>query len=157
MEGILYVNDTFHFGMFKPLDWKVYEGVPLETGSGIAAIGTEDEQTLLLVDRQVWSGTPDLKNDQAEARLRRTYQEYQRLSEQTGQCDGYPAIRRTFRGVLDGVEWYGIALHVQRGNTVFGIIGLTSAELYQFQQAVLNKILNSFHFLGPSQDAPAKP
>ena len=156
VEGAQYVNDTFHFGMFRPLGWKVYEGVPRETGSGIAAIGTEDEQTLLLVDRQVWSGTPDLKNDQAEARLRRTYQDYQKLSEESGQCDGHPAIRRTFKGVLDGVEWYGTALDVQYGNTVFGIIGLTSAEMYQFQQAVLNKILNSFHFLSPSADAASK-
>jgi len=35
---------------------------------------------------------------------------------------------------------------VARDNTVFGLIGLTSAETFQFQQAVLNKIINSFRF-----------
>jgi hypothetical protein len=157
VDGNTYVNDTFQFGMFKPPGWKVYEGVSRETGSGIAALGTEDEQTLLIVDRQVWSGAPDLKSDEAEARLRRTYQDYQKLSEELGQCDGHPAIRRTFKGVLDGAEWHGVTMHVERGNTVFGVIGLTSAEMYQFQQAVLNKIINSFHFLAPSSGVPARP
>jgi hypothetical protein len=157
VDGNTYVNDTFQFAMFKPPDWKVYEEVPRETGSGITAIGTEDEQTLLIVDRQVWSGVPDLKSDEAEARLRRTYQDFQKLSEEPGQCDGRPAVRTAFQGVLDGVEWHGVAVHVARGNTVFGIIGLTSAEMYQFQQAVLNKVINSFHFLPASSEAPAKP
>lgn len=157
VDGNTYVNDTFQFAMFKPPDWKVYEEVPRETGSGITAIGTEDEQTLLIVDRQVWSGAPDLKSDEAEARLRRTYQDFRKLSEEPGQLDGHPAVHTTFQGVLDGVEWHGTAVHVARGNTVFGIIGLTSAEMYQFQQAVLNKIINSFHFLPASSETPAKP
>jgi len=155
VEGNTYVNDTFQFAMYKPPGWKIYEGVPKETGSGITAIGTEDEHTLLIVDRQVWSGAPDVGDDRVEARLRRTYQEYRKLSEEKTTCDGHPAVRREFTGLLDGAEWHGVAVHVARGNTVFGLIGLTSAETYEFQQAVLNKIANSFHFLSAS--AAAKP
>ncbi len=157
VEGTTFFSDTFHFSMFKPPDWKIYEGVPRETGSGIMAMGTENEQTLLIVDRQVWSGPPDLKADQVMAKLRQNYQDFQRLSEETVECDGHPAMRRTFTGVLDGAEWHGIALHVVKGNTVFGIIGLTSAELFEFQQAVLNKIVKSFHFEGPALSPAAKP
>ncbi len=160
--GTSYVNDTFRFAMFKPPGWKTYEEVPKETGAAIMAIGSEDEQTLLFVDRQVWSGAPDLKSDRAEAPLRKTYQEYQKLSESTAELDGHPAIRRVFRGVIDGVEWHGLSIHVANGNTVFGIIGLTSAETFQFQQALFSKIINSFHFLtpaapvgAPSRSAPA--
>ncbi len=156
VEGTTYFSETFHFSMFKPPDWKIYEGVPRETGSGIMAMGTENEQTLLIVDRQVWSGPPDLKTDQSIARLRQNYQDFQRLSEETVECDGHPAMRRTFTGVLDGAEWHGIALHVVKGNTVFGIIGLTSAELFEFQQAVLNKIIKSFHFEGATSSPAAK-
>jgi len=150
VERTTYVNDSFHFAMFKPPGWKLFEEVPKETGSALMAIGTEDEQTLLFVDRQVWSGTPDLKSDSAEARLRSTYQEYHKLLESPAQLDGQPAIRRVFKGVIDGVEWHGLSMHVARGNAVFGIIGLTSAETYQFQQALFNKIINSFHFLAPA-------
>lgn len=157
VEGTTYFSDTFRFSMFKPPDWKIYEGVPRETGSGIMAMGTENEQTLLIVDLQVWSGPPDLKADQVMAKLRQNYQDFRRLSEETVECDGHPAMRRTFTGVLDGTEWHGIALHVVKGNTVFGIIGLTSAELFEFQQAVLNKIVRSFHFEGPALSPAAKP
>jgi hypothetical protein len=157
VNGNQYINDTFQFAMFKPPGWKIYEGVPKETGSGIVAIGTEDEQTLLIVDRQVWSGAPDLKNDRTEERLRQNYQEFHKFLEFSAQLDGYPVTRRAFKGVLDGVEWHGVSVHLARGNTVFGIIGLTSAETYQFQQAVLNKVINSFHFLTPSAPAVSPP
>ncbi len=150
VEGNTYFSDTFHFSMFKPPDWKIYEGVPNETGSGIMAMGADDEQTLLIVDLQVWSGTPKLSSDQVEARLRQTYQDYQRVSEESFQCDGQTATRRTFTGVLDGAEWHGVAVHVIHGNTVFGIIGLTSAETFQFQEAIFNKVIRTFHFLTPA-------
>jgi hypothetical protein len=153
VDGNTYFSDTFQFSMFKPPDWKIYEGVPKETGSGIMAMGADDEQTLLIVDRQVWSGVPKLTSDQVEARLRQTYQDYQRVSEQPFQCDGQTATRRTFTGVLDGAEWHGVAVHVIHGNMVFGIIGLTSAETYQFQEAIFNKIIRTFHFLAPTVSA----
>jgi hypothetical protein len=150
VDGNTYFSDTFQFSMFKPPDWKIYEGVPKETGSGIMAMGTEDEQTLLIVDRQVWSGTPKLTSDQVEAKLRQTYQEYTRISEDAFECDGQTATRRTFTGVLDGAEWHGVAVHVIHGNTVFGIIGLTSAETFQFQEAIFNKIIKTLHFANPT-------
>jgi hypothetical protein len=150
VDGNTYFSDTFQFSMFKPPDWKIYEGVPKETGSGIMAMGTEDEQTLLIVDRQVWSGTPKLTSDQVEAKLRQTYQEYTRVSEEAFVCDGQTATRRTFTGVLDGAEWHGMAVHVIHGNMVFGIIGLTSAETFQFQEAIFNKIIKTLHFANPA-------
>jgi hypothetical protein len=114
-------------------------------------MGPEDEQTLLIVDRQVWSGPPDLKRDTTETNLRSAYQDYQRLSESPMQLDGRPAVRHDFTGLMEGVEWHGVSVRVTEGNTVFGILGLTSAETFQFQQALLNKIINSFRFL------PVKP
>jgi hypothetical protein len=153
IEGSTYINDTFQFSMFKPPDWIIYEGVSKETGSGIMAMGAEDEQTLLLVDRQVWSGTPNLSSDQVEAKLRQPYQEYRKISEESYQCDGLPAIRRTFTGVLDGAEWHGVAVYVAHGNMVFGVIGLTSAEMFEFQQALFSKVIKTFHFLTPAPPA----
>lgn len=156
VEGTFYINDTFHFTMFKPPDWKIVEGVPEETGSAIVALGTDDEQTLLFVDRQVWSGAPELKSESVEERLRKTYQDYQKLSETSIEVGGRPAVRRTFKGVVDGVEWHGISLHLAQGHAVFGIVGLTSAETFQFQQGIFTKIMNSFRFLAPNAP-PASP
>jgi hypothetical protein len=147
VEDNTYYNETFHFAMYNPPEWKTYEAVAKETGSGIAAIGSGDEQNLVIVDRQVWSGAPNLKSDQAEARLRKTYQDYKRLTEDATELDGVPAIRRTFTGVLDGFEWHGVSVHFARGNTVFGIIGLTSSENYGFDVGIFNKIIKSFRFM----------
>jgi len=157
VDGNTFFSDTFQFSMFKPPGWKIYEGVPKETGSGIMAMGTEDEQTLLIVDRQVWSGTPKLTSDQVEANLRQTYQEYQRISEDAIQCGGRPATLQTFTGVLDGAEWHGVAVHVIHGNMVFGITGLTSAESFQFQEAIFNKIIKTFHFVTSPTPTEARP
>jgi hypothetical protein len=33
---------------------------------------------------------------------------------------------------------------------VFGIIGLTSAETFEFQQGIFSKIIRTFHFLTPA-------
>ncbi len=159
VDGNTYFSDTFQFSMYKPPDWKIFEGVPKETGSGIMAMGTDDEITLLIVDRQVWSGTPKLTNDEVEAKLRQTYQDYHRIGENSIECDGRTAMLRTFTGLLDGSEWHGVAVHVVHGNTVFGIIGLTSAETYQFQEAIFNKIIRTFRFVDavPAAGSPGTP
>ncbi len=155
VDGNTYFSETFRFSMFKPPDWKIFEGVPKETSSAIMAMGTEDEQTLLIVDRQVWSGPPLLTSDQIEAKLRQTYQEYHPISEESFECDGQKAIRRTFSGILDGAEWHGVAVHVIHQNMVFGITGLTSAETFEFQEALFNKIIKTFHFSPPSTPSTA--
>lgn len=155
-EGNAYINDTFHFSMFKPPGWKIFkEGPPQGRISAVVALASEDEQTLLFVDRQVWSGAPDLKNDGVETNIRNLLEDYQKLSESAADVSGSPAIRHNFSGVMDGVEWHGIALRVARGSTVFGILGMTSAESYQFQEAVLSKMVRTFRFLEPADAAGA--
>jgi hypothetical protein len=133
--------------MFKPPDWKLYEELHREKVSAIVALASQDDQTLLFVDRQVWSGPPDLGDDRVEANLRHTYENYKKLDETRNTVDGHEAIRRSFTGVIDGVEWHGVSVRFSRGNTVFGIIGLTSAETYRFQEAIFNKVIKSFHFM----------
>ena len=91
-------------------------------------------------------------NPQAKA-----YQDFRRISEKALECDGRTATRRTFSGVLDGAEWHGVAVHVIHGNMVFGIIGLTSAETFQFQEAIFNKIIKTLHFLTPTTPTTALP
>jgi hypothetical protein len=153
VEGTAYINETFSFTFYKPPGWKVHEDAPRETGRAIVAIGPEDERTILFVDRQVWSGEPNLKSDATEVNLRATYQNYRKISETSTQVDGRPAIRKEFEGELDGALWRGVALRIARDKTVFGVIGLTSSENLQFHETVLNKIINSFRFLPASGPA----
>jgi hypothetical protein len=153
VDGNNYVNDTFHFVMYKPPDWKIYEELHREKVSAIVALASDDEQTVLFIDRQVWSGAPDLKNDSVEAKLRQSYENYKVVSESETQVDGRPAVRRRFDAVMEGAEWHGVAVRVAEGSTVYGIIGLTSAETFQFQESIFNKIVRSFHFLTPTPES----
>jgi hypothetical protein len=147
VEGTAYINETFSFTFYKPPGWKVHEDAPRDTGRAIVAIGPEDERTILFVDRQVWSGEPNLKSDATEVNLRATYQNYRKISETSTEIGGRPAIRREFEGELDGALWRGVALRIAKDKIVFGVIGLTSSENLQFHETVLNKIINSFRFL----------
>jgi hypothetical protein len=147
IEGNDYINDSLHFLMYKPPDWNLMEELHREKVSAIVAMSSPDERTLLFVDRQVWSGVPMLGDDRVEKNLRLSYQDFKKISETSIQVDGLPAIRRRFTGVIDGAEWHGVSVHLARGNTVFGVIGLTSAETFQFQEAIFNKIIKSFRFL----------
>ena len=142
--------------MFKPLGWKLFEGLHKEKVSAIVALSSEDEHTLLFVDRQVWSGTPNLADDRIESNLRSTYEDYKKISETRTSVDGCDAIRRDFSGVIDGLEWHGVSVHLAKGSTVFGIVGLTSSETYSFQQAVFNKIIKSFRFFPPAPQSGAQ-
>ena len=150
VDGNDYVNDTLRFTMFKPPGWKLMEDLHQEKVSAVVAMSSPDDLTLLFVDRQVWSGKPILGDDRVEANLRESYQDYKKISESNIQVDGLPAIRRTFTGVIDRAEWHGVSVHFALGNTVYGVIGLTSAETYKFQEAIFNKIVKSFRFLTPS-------
>lgn len=154
LEGNRYVNETFRFAMYRPPGWRIYEGVARATGRAVAALGTEDEQTVLVVDRQVWSAAPNIESEEVEQLLRQSYQDYRQLSRTMITLDGRPAVRRTFTGVMDGIEWHGISVHVARENTLFGLIGLTATETHEFHQAVLKKMIDSFEFLpAPAQTA----
>lgn len=150
VEGTSYINETFAFSFYRPPGWKIHEDAPRETGRAIVAIGPEDEHTILFVDRQVWSGDPNLKSDATESNLRATYQNYRKISESSLDVNGRPAIRKEFEGEIDGALWRGVALRIAKDKVVFGIIGMTSAETLQFHEAVLNKIINSFRFVSPT-------
>jgi hypothetical protein len=153
IQGTNYYSDTFHFVMFKPPDWKLYEEISREKVSAIVAMSDENDRTLLIVDRTVWSGAPDLQADAVDGKIKGMVQDYAKTSEAAIPVGGQPAVRRTFTGVLDGAEWHGVSAHVAEGNTVFGIIGMTSAENFQFEEAVFTKIINSFRFLGSGAES----
>ena len=71
------------------------------------------------------------------------------MGEEDVTVDGRAGVRRRFFGVLDGIDWHGMAVHVSDDYGEFGIIGLTCAESFQFKQAVFNKIVRTFRFTTP--------
>ena len=146
--GNLYVNETFRFAMYKPPNWVLFRDVRKASATSVIAMGTEDERTLLFVERESSGADPE-NHGGIEAKLRQTYREYRVLGEEDVTVDGRAGVRRRFFGVLDGIDWHGMAVHVSDDYGEFGIIGLTCAETFQFKQAVFNKIVRTFRFTTP--------
>ncbi len=146
VRGNTYTNHRYKFAMYKPPTWIMFNEIREASPTGVMAMGTADEQTLLFVESEPTSGNPVLHGRLIDSKLRRTYQNYRVITDEEFTVDGRKAIRRTFRGILDGVDWYGMAVHVKGDNDTIGIIGLTSSENFQFKQAVFNKIVKTFHF-----------
>ena len=146
--GNLYVNETFRFAMYKPPNWVLFRDVRKASATSVIAMGTEDERILLFVERESSVADPE-NHGGIEATLRQTYREYRVLGEENVTVDGRAGVRRRFFGVLDGIDWYGMAVHVSDDYGEFGIIGLTCAETFQFKQAVFNKIVRTFRFTTP--------
>lgn len=145
-EGTTYVNDTFRFELFKPPTWKVLDYAVKGIPSAVAALGTPDEATVLVVGTVLYEGPPGEYARILEGALRKSYSDYAADAEEQSQIAGRPAIRRPFRGMAGGHQWYGQVVNLADGSVHFGIIGITRAENFEFKEGVIAKVVNSFRF-----------
>lgn len=148
VSGTVYVNETYRFQIFKPPTWRSYPQLVRPQTPLVAALGTPDETTLLLIGREYYNGPlPDYVR-LAERSLQRLYENYRREGESPTQIGGLPAVERRFTGEAEGRYWTGTAIYFARGQLHFTFLGLTSAgEQVSFQQAVLKKVFSSLEFL----------
>ncbi|HKZ51680.1 MAG TPA: hypothetical protein VJ085_00215 [Candidatus Acidoferrales bacterium] len=143
-----YVNETYHFQMFKPPTWRSYPEMVKPQTPLVAALGTPDETTLLLIGHEIFNGSLAEYARLAERSLERLYENYQREGEQSKQVAGMPAIERRFTGEAEGRFWTGVAIYFARGRQHYTFLGQTAAgETTNFQLAVLRKVVGTLAFL----------
>lgn len=143
-----YVNETYHFRMFKPPTWLSYPQLVKPQSPLVTALGTPDETTLLLIGRETYDGNLATYARLAEASLRQLYENYRRQGERPTTVAGVPAIERSFTGEAEGRYWTGVALYFMRDKQFYTVVGLTAeSETTSFQQAVLRKVVDTFEFL----------
>jgi hypothetical protein len=146
--GNLYTNDTYRFHMYKPPDWEVIAGARKLLPGTIAALGTDDETTYLLIGQQPAgeSLTSDIKA--SEQRLRDVMDNFRSLGEEHVTIGGMPAIEHHFRGGVDNQDWSGVAVFLPRGGQVYTIFGMTRADsdLVQIQENVIDRAISSLQF-----------
>src|SRR5712691_2385472 len=123
VQGNLYINHTYGFRMYKPPGWHVIEDAQKTLPTAIAAMGTGDETTLLVIGREPLRSSLDAQAAATERQLREIYDNYRRLSEQRSQVAGLPALERRYRGTVDGHDWSGLVVSLARGNELFTILG----------------------------------
>lgn len=148
VSGTRYVNKTYRFRMFKPPTWRSYPQLVKPQTPLVAALGTPDESTLLLIGREAYDG--DLREyvRLAERSLEQIYENYRRQGERPIQVAGLPAVERSFTGMAEGRFWTGLAVYFVRDQHYYTLLGLTAAgETTSFQQAVLRKVVHTLEFL----------
>lgn len=148
VTGNSYTNDTYGFHMYKPPDWDVIKGAPSVLPGAIAAMGTQDETTYLLIGQNPAGKSLAADVDSTEQRLRDTLENFRPLGETKITVAGEPAIERKFRGSVDNRDWSGVVVFVPRGTHLYTIFGMTLADndLVQIQENVISRAISSLQF-----------
>ena len=147
----LYINHTDGFQIYKPPSWDMLPDQRRALPNAVAALGTPDGTTLLVVGREKLHGTLESQADATEAQLRDVYGNYRLLSTEHTLVAGLPAIERKFRGTIDERDWSVTVLNVARGADFFTFLGMTYADsdLIQIQENVIARTMSSLQFAAP--------
>jgi hypothetical protein len=148
VSGNLYTNDTYGFHMYKPPTWKLIEGARTILPGSITALGTDDQNTYLLIGQE--QSGKSLANDIAatEQRLHEVMENLRPLGEKQVMISGVSATERRFRGSVDARDWSGIVVYIPHGTRVYTIFGMTLADtdLVQIQENVISRTISSLQF-----------
>jgi hypothetical protein len=148
VNGNMYMNETYGFQMYKPPDWEVIASASTLMPGAIAAMGTGDQTTYLLVGQGPAGKTMASDEDAADRRLRAIMENFRPLEVQHVTISGSPAIQRRFRGNVDQHDWSGVVVLVPRGSQLYTIFGMTIADtdLVQIQENVIARAISSLRF-----------
>jgi hypothetical protein len=148
VSGNQYVNETYGFRMYKPPGWDLIAGARAIMPGALAALGTSDERTYLMIGLAPAGETLTDSIDQAEQRLREAMASFRVTDQKRLMVSGVSSIAHRFRGSVDQHEWSGIVVFVPLGAHIYTIFGMTYADsdLVQIQENVINRAITSLQF-----------
>jgi hypothetical protein len=151
IRGNQYVNETYGFQMFRPPSWDLIPAARKALPDAVAAMGTSDQNTLLVIGRAPAKDSLDAHATATENALKDIYQNYRLISTRTLTVGGVPAIEQRSRGTVDGRDWSVIMLTLIKDKDAFTLLGMTWADsdLIQVQENVIAKTVGSFTFAKP--------
>jgi outer membrane biosynthesis protein TonB len=147
-SGNSYSNLTYGFRMYKPPTWEIVKDARKTLPGTIAALGTEDENTYLLIGTSPAPGSLDADLKSSDVKLREMFDNYRPLGDDHLTISGISAIERKFRGSIDTHEWSGVVVLLERGKQTYTILGMTVAnsDLVQIQENVIRRAISSLQF-----------
>jgi hypothetical protein len=148
IRGNLYVNHTYGFEMYKPPSWEMIPAARKALPDAVAALGTYDQTTLLVIGRAPAKGSLDAYAASTGKALSGVYENYRLIGTNYLTVAGLPAIQQRSRGTADGRDWSVVLLTLVRGSDAFTLLGMTWADsdLIQVQENVISKAVNSLTF-----------
>jgi hypothetical protein len=151
IRGNQYVNLTYGFQMYKPPSWDLIPAARKALPGALAAMGTYDQTTLLVIGREHAKDSLDAHAAATEKALSDVYENYRLISTRRFAVAGFPAVEQRSRGSADGRDWSVILLTLLNGNDAYTLLGMTwaNSDLIQVQENVIAKTLNSLTFTTP--------
>lgn len=151
IRGNLYVNETYGFQMYKPPSWDLIPAARKALPDAVAALGTFDQTTLLVIGREHAKDSLDAHAAAKEKALSDVYENHRLISSRKLSVAGFPAIEQRSRGTADGRDWSVTLLTLLKGNDAYTLLGMTWADsdLIQVQENVIAKAVNSLTFTTP--------
>jgi hypothetical protein len=151
IRGNQYVNLTYGFQMYRPPSWELVPAARKALPDAVAALGTNDQTTLLVIGREQAKDSLDAHSAATEKALKDVYENYRLISTRHVSVAGFPAVEQRSRGTADGRDWSVILLTLFKGNDAFTLLGMTYADsdLIQVQENVIVKSVNSLTFVAP--------
>jgi hypothetical protein len=148
IRGNRYVNVTYGFQMYRPPSWDVIPAARKSLPGAVAALGTSDNTTMLVIGRDHAKDSLDAHAAATEKALGEAYDNYRLISTRHVSVAGLPAVEQRSRGTADGHDWSVTLLTLFSGNDAYTLLGMTWADsdLIQVQENVIEKALNSFTF-----------
>jgi hypothetical protein len=148
IRGNQYVNLTYGFQMYKPPSWELIPAARKALPDAVAALGTSDETTLLVIGRAHAKDSLDAHSATTVNALKDVYENYRLISSRRLSVAGFPAVEERFRGAADGRDWSVTLLTLFKGSDAYTLLGMTYADsdLIQVQENVIAKAVNSFTF-----------
>ena len=148
IRGNQYVNLTYGFQMYKPPSWELIPAARKALPGALAAMGTYDQTTLLVIGREHAKNSLDAHAAATEKALGDVYENYRLISTRRLSVAGFPAVEQRSRGTADGRDWSVILLTLLNGNDAYTLLGMTwaNSDLIQVQENVIAKAVNSFTF-----------
>ena len=151
IRGNEYVNLTYGFQMYKPPSWDLIPTARKALPDAVAALGTKDQTTLMVIGRTPAKDSLDAHSVNTEKALKDVYENYRLISTRHISVAGFPAVEQRSRGTADGRDWSVILLTLLKGNDAYTMLGMTWADsdLIQVQENVIAIAVNSLTFVNP--------
>jgi hypothetical protein len=134
--------------MYKPPSWEMIPAARKALPDAVAALGTYDQTTLLVIGRAPAKSSLDAYAASTGKALSGVYENYRLITTNHLTVAGLPAIQQRSRGTADGRDWSVVLLTLVRGSDAFTLLGMTWADsdLIQVQENVISKAVNSLTF-----------
>ena len=151
VSGNMYTNNTYRFQMYKPPDWQVLAAERTVLPGAIAALGTDDQETYLLIGQEPAGKPLYMAANAVDTRLRDVMDNFRPQNQEQMLVAGLWSTAHHFRGTVDDHEWSGVVVLVPHGSKLYTIFGMTRADsdLVQIQENVIDRAIASLQFSDP--------